>query len=71
MGLGGEVRRDLGAGLELGFGVLVLEAVHLRAPRGVFGFHLGGDVGGRGGVRSLRLRGGCESEQWDGGFGEE
>ena len=51
--------------------VLVLEAVHLRAPRGVFGFHLGGDVEGRGGVRLLRLRGGGESEQWDGGFGEE
>ena len=36
-----------GAGLELGFGLLVLEVLELRAPCGLLGFHFGGDVGFR------------------------
>ena len=44
MGLGG----DGGAALELGFYLQMLEALHLRAPCRVFGFHLRGDVGFRG-----------------------
>ena len=69
---------DRGAASELGFGLQVLEALHLRAPCGQFRFHLSGDIGliglvdvlgFVGFVGSLGLRGIAELEQGDGGFG--
>ena len=63
--------------MELGFGLLVLEALHLGAPCGVFRFHLRRDVGLIGSVGVigligfLGLRGVGELEQGDRGLGEE
>ena len=65
------VGRDGGAGLELGFGLLVLEVLLLCAPGGVLRFHLGGDVGLHGLVGLSVCMGAVRFEQRDGGFGEE
>ncbi len=68
-GVGGltwiRISGDHGTASELGFCLLVLEALHLRAPCGQFRFHLRGDVG------LVCLRGFGEVEEGDGGLGEE